>query len=360
MSKILVKEKNTIKVCELPDFVTLGESTKINDVPGLKELITIPCSEGEYQLVDDNYIFFKEGEHYFVYNMQNNSKNIIDIPNLEKNEYELNKVSDDIFIIFEIEKYINIRAYIVNSEFEVEMIEPKQGEKVEYLEYIDRDYIIECVGNNIVGAYDIEIGEYIPTYPGNILIFDDRIKYICEVDEEVKCSKIYFYDDCGINNVSARRSRTFLSFGISGDVEYIMETDGDDNFSFFDLENNVYFIAKKGHTLKFISSSGVTFVTEIDTNNNVYRVYDISSGKFLKNTVQNSCFEIVKINGLEDGLLFVEKELESNKFVSMFYSIDAPEAQIVAGENNWLTYKIKSDHIIIKDRCGIIKRKIFF
>ena len=284
MSKILINENNTLKVCELPAFMTLGETTKIKDVPGLKELLSIPCSEGEYQLVDDNYIFFKEGEHYFVYNMQNNSKNIIDIPNIEKNKYVLNKVSD-IFIIFEIEKYVKIRAYIVNSDFEVEMIEPKQGESVEYLEYIDRDYIIEFVGYNIVGAYDIEIGEYIPTYPGNILIFDDRIKYICEVDEEVKCSKIYFYDDCGINNISTRRSRTYLSFGISGDVEYIMETDGDDNFSFFDLENNVYFIAKKGHTLKVISSGGVTFVTEIDTNNNVYRVYDITTGRFLKKKI---------------------------------------------------------------------------
>lgn len=359
MSKILVKEKNNLKVCELPDFVTLGESAKIKDVPELKELITIPCSEGEYQLVDDNYIFFKEGEHYFVYNMQNNCKNIIDIPNIEKNKYVLNKVSD-IFIIFEIEKYVKIRAYIVNSDFEVKMIEPKQGESVEYLEFNGRVLIRECVGINIVGAYDIEMDEYIPTYPGNILIFDDRSKYICEVDEKEKYIKIYFYDECGINNISTRRSRTFLSFGISGDVEYIKETDGDDNFSFFDLENNVYFIAKKGHTLKFISSGGVTFVTEIDTNNNVYRVYDISSGRFLKNTVQNSCFEIVEINGPDEGMLFVEKELESNKFVSIFYSLDAPEDQIVAGDNNWLTYKIKSDHIIIKDKCGIIKRKIFF
>lgn len=33
MSKILINENNTLKVCELPAFMTLGETTKIKDVP---------------------------------------------------------------------------------------------------------------------------------------------------------------------------------------------------------------------------------------------------------------------------------------------------------------------------------------
>ena len=81
MSKILINENNTLKVCELPAFMTLGETTKIKDVPGLKELLSIPCSEGEYQLVDDTVIFYKDGDKHFIYNMRTGN---IQITNLDK------------------------------------------------------------------------------------------------------------------------------------------------------------------------------------------------------------------------------------------------------------------------------------
>ena len=89
MSKILVKEQTTLKVCELPSFMTLSESTKIKEVPGIKELLSIPCSEGEYQLVDDQCIFYKDGDKYFIYNMEDDSKKELDISLLEGERVQL-------------------------------------------------------------------------------------------------------------------------------------------------------------------------------------------------------------------------------------------------------------------------------
>ena len=128
MSKILVKEQTTLKVCELPSFMTLSESTKIKEVPGIKELLSIPCSEGEYQLVDDQCIFYKDGDKYFIYNMEDDSKKELDISKANGNEFEV-QIVDDNTIIFEKEKNNKVKAIVVKDELEI--FEPRQGEKIE-------------------------------------------------------------------------------------------------------------------------------------------------------------------------------------------------------------------------------------
>lgn len=357
MSKILVKEKNTLKVCELPSFMTLGESTKLNDVPGLKELITIPCSEGEYQLVDDTVIFYKDGDKYFIYNMEDDSKKELDISKAKGNEFEV-QIVDDITFIFEKENHNKVKAIVVKDELEI--FEPRQGEKIEILVFNGNLYFVEKVKDEIVGAYDIEERRYIPAYPGNTLEFTDTLNCITEWNNG-KCVTILNTKN-GVK-ISPRRLDSHFSIKKIEGRKYIIEEiknteDSFESISFYDPINDVYFSASSNNILYIYIYDDTSYILEKSKDKgDIYKVYELFSHTFLPKISSKSFFEIVPLDEIQ---LIVEIEENNDKIISAYCIGDNIEKQIVAGTKNWLTYRKKSDSVVIKDHYGIIKRKIVF
>ena len=357
MSKILINENNTLKVCELPAFMTLGETTKIKDVPGLKELLSIPCSEGEYQLVDDTVIFYKDGDKYFIYNMEDNSKKELDISKAKGNEFEV-KIVDDNTIIFEKENHNKVKAIVVKDELEI--FEPRQGEKIEILVFNGNLYFVEKVKDDIVGAYDVKERRYIPAYPGNTLEFTDTLNCITEWNNS-KCVTILNTKN-GVKISPRRFDSYFVIKKIDGRKYVIEEVKNDEDefesISFYDPINDIYFPASSNNILDFYSYDDTSYILETSKDDDrIYKVYELFSHTFLPKISSKSFFEIVPLDEIH---LVVEKEENNDKIISAYCTGDNIEKQIVAGTKNWLTYRKKSDSVVIKDHYGIIKKKIVF
>lgn len=357
MSKILINENNTLKVCELPAFMTLGETTKIKDVPGIKELLSIPCSEGEYQLVDDTVIFYKDGDKYFIYNMEDNSKKELDISKAKGNEFEV-QIVDDKTIIFEKENHNKVKAIVVKDELEI--FEPRQGEKIEILEFNGRLYFVEKVKDDIVGAYDVKEKRYIPAYPGNTLEFTETLNCITEWSNN-ECVTIFSIKN-GVKISPRRFDSHFVIKKLEGKKYIIEEVKNADEeieyISFYDPVNDVYFSSSSNNILDFYSYDDTSYIFEISKDKgDIYKVYEVISHTFLPKILNKSFFEVVP---LDDFHFIVEKEENSEKIVSLYCTGDLLDKQIVAGTKNWLTYRKKTDSVVIKDHYGVIKKKIIF
>lgn len=358
MSKVLISENHTLKVYELPKFMTVGKEVEIEKVPGVKEIVSVPCAQGEYQLIDDTYLVYIDNGKYHIYNIETLDEKIFEFKKEEAALLEFH-VLDGIILFFEVKNEKRIRVNIISDD-KVKSFKPHYTEEVGFISFNNRKYVTDVVGLNIVGIYDIDIDLYISTYPGQCLNFDENINAICEYNGN-KTIAMYFYDDGCYNKITTKSTENTLLFRKVFDIELVLEVDliGSMIFSVFDVSNNCIITAKKDHYLRMVSWSNKHFIIEKDLYNPdlLFAVYDMDQKKFLPKTFVNSYIEIMELNDSNDKLI-IEREEGSNAIVSLYFTFDDFECQIVAGTNNYLTYKEKADYILVKDRSGIIREKI--
>ena len=236
----------------------------------------------------------------------------------------------------------------------------RQGEKIEILEFNGRLYFVEKVKDDIVGAYDVKERRYIPAYPGNTLEFTETLNCITEWSNN-ECVTIFSIKN-GVKISPRRFDSHFVIKKLEGKKYIIEEVKNDDDefeyISFYDPVNDVYFSASYNSILEINLYEDTLYIIEINKDDDrIHKVYELISHTFLPKISSKSFFEIVPLDEIH---LVVEKEENNDKIISAYCTGDNIEKQIVAGTKNWLTYRKKSDSVVIKDHYGIIKNKIVF